>query len=693
MLQSQWKIAALVLLVPVGLFGQSAEVLATSLPAVAVADETAKPQDPALNGQAPPKRLAQKQAGLDLYGDPLPAGTAARLGSVQCRHAGLSTFRALPDGKTVLSIGSDRILRYWDIVTGALVRTTPLQGDDGPGRMNTITPDGKHALALDKNKIVVWEVETGRHIKTLPGPKSDISYVNFSPDSKQVIVGTWDLKVTAWDWGNEIQKPMPFPYRTVGMDSTFHFGFSPDGNLFAGGGGSGSPLCVYEPPAREIYQFNCDASVSAFSPDAKRLAVACMTNDEGKSEAVIRMFNLASGKQEAAFALGHPHSYFSLVFSPDGKTLACGASDRSCILDCSSGKVLHQLPGRPWELRFSQDGAVLIYSSSQKLHFFDMATGKHLHDRPGELGYDPALAISPDGRYLASGSWTDPHVNFWDVATGRLLRQLSLKGEKRYVRNLGFSADGKTLVASQGMGFLQYWDVATGEERRVVQLQNSEISNRNSPYFYKLHVSPDGEHVRTLERTFRQATVLGTWETKSGSLLYKHDFPGEIRDGILSLDGNNVTLPLKDGLSIIDPVSGTVILHIPKSATSGPITASRDGRFIAGIKEANNGKPEAPVTIAIWEATTGKEISTLKSSRPFWLAISPETHALLITDADSLKVWDFATGKERKRWPLSVQKTDSWGKSFVSGLALSPDGCRAVTALADGTALVWDISP
>ncbi|HEV8058649.1 MAG TPA: WD40 repeat domain-containing protein [Gemmataceae bacterium] len=693
MLQSQWKIAALVLLAPVGLFGQSAEILATSVSASAVTDEPAKPQDVALNGQAPSKPVAQEQTGMDLYGDPLPAGAVARLGSVQFRHAGLSTFRALPDGKTVISIGSDRVLRYWDMVTGALVRTTLLQGDAGPGRMNTITPDGKHALALDKNKIVVWEVDTGRQIKTLPGPKSDISYVNFSPDSKQVIVGTWDLKVTAWDWENEIQKPMPFPNRTVGMDSTFHFGFSPDGNLFVGGGGSKSPLCVYEPPAREIYQFNCDASVSRFSPDGKRLAVACMTNDEGKSEAVIRMFDMASGKQEAAFALGHPHSYFSLVFSPDGRTLACGASDRSCILDCSSGKILQQLPGRPWELRFSRDGAILIYSSSQKLHFFDVATGKHLHDRPGEVGYDPALAISPDGRYLASVSWTDPHVSFWDMATGRLLRQLSLKGEKRYVRNLAFSGDGKTLVASQGMGFLQFWNVATGQEIRTVQLDNPEITNRNSPYFYKLCVSPDGEHVRTLERTFRQATVLGTWETKSGSLLYKHDFPGEIRDGVLSLQDNAVALPLKEGLSIIDPRSGGVSFRIPGSSTGGPITASRDGRLLAGIKGADNAKPGAPVTIAIWEAATGKEISSLESSRPLWLAISPETHALLTTDAESLKVWDFATGRERKRWPLPVQKMDSWGKTFVSGLAVSPDGSRAVTALADGTALVWDISP
>src|SRR5262245_3525896 len=67
----------------------------------------------------------------DLYGDPLPHGAVARLGSARLRHAGLSDFVLLPGGKAVLSAGSDRVLRFWDVATGRQARAVKLQGTFG----------------------------------------------------------------------------------------------------------------------------------------------------------------------------------------------------------------------------------------------------------------------------------------------------------------------------------------------------------------------------------------------------------------------------------------------------------------------------------------------------------------------------------------------------------------------------------
>src|SRR5688572_26488265 len=44
----------------------------------------------------------------DQYGDPLPVGAVARLGSVRLRHAGLQDFALLPDGKTAVTVGQDQ---------------------------------------------------------------------------------------------------------------------------------------------------------------------------------------------------------------------------------------------------------------------------------------------------------------------------------------------------------------------------------------------------------------------------------------------------------------------------------------------------------------------------------------------------------------------------------------------------------
>src|SRR5262249_28371235 len=62
-----------------------------------------------------------------------------------------------------------------------------------------------------------------------------------------------------------------------------------------------------------------------------------------------------------------------------------------------------------------------------------------------------------------------------------------------------------------------------------------------------------------------------------------------------------------------------------------------------------------------------------------------------------LRVWDLATGKERRRWSLSGSATlptpYPWESPTPTRLLLSPDGRRAFTALVDGTALVWDLEP
>src|SRR5262249_56627942 len=67
-------------------------------------------------GAGPPKPTPASRT--DLYGDPLPDGAVVRFGSVRFRHAELSVYVCLPGGKTVLTAGSDRVLRFWDLASG-----------------------------------------------------------------------------------------------------------------------------------------------------------------------------------------------------------------------------------------------------------------------------------------------------------------------------------------------------------------------------------------------------------------------------------------------------------------------------------------------------------------------------------------------------------------------------------------------
>jgi WD40 repeat protein len=637
----------------------------------------------------------------DLYGDALPDGAVARFGSIRLRHAGLSDFVFLPGGKTLLSAGSDRSLRFWDMADGRQVRAVPLQGTMGPGRTVTLSPDGQTLAAIDKEKVVFWDVDSGKEIKTLPSPHPNVGYLYFSPDGKTLAVGRGDWRVTFYEWETgktrEIPLPMmPRPAVQTSMDSTFHGSFSPDGKWFVAGAGWNEPLGVFEMATGvEIHRLRCYASTSMVSPDSKHLAVASLQNDNGGRETVVRLFDLATGKEEAKYALGHENWFYTLAFSPDGKTLACGFSDRSCLLDCATGRILQRLSGRPVGVAFTPDGKTLVASGAHAFRFWDMPAGQERPIRPGQFGYSPVLAVSPDGQQLASADDMEQTVSLWDTRSGRLLRQLPLKGAERYVRNLGFSGDGQTLVASHSKGFLQFWDVADGKELRTVQLDDPAHPNKNQVDFSQLQVSPDGKRVATLERMFGrgESTRLGLWEIATGKLVRQQAIAEAVRECAWLPGGAAVALPLNDGLTLMDVATGQARLHILGTASGGPLAASLDGRLLAARRTSEPGAKSDAIAVGVWEVATGKEVAAVTTGRFDHLALAADNRCLVTSDEGFLHVWDLTTGKERRRWPLPVAGIDSWGKTFVFRMLLSPDGRRAFTALADGTALVWDLTP
>src|SRR5262245_24067387 len=68
---------------------------------------------------APPGRL------VDRYGDPLPPGAVARLGTVRWRNMlyRMSTFAFLPGGKQLATTNAKGTLTLWDLGTGRMART------------------------------------------------------------------------------------------------------------------------------------------------------------------------------------------------------------------------------------------------------------------------------------------------------------------------------------------------------------------------------------------------------------------------------------------------------------------------------------------------------------------------------------------------------------------------------------------
>jgi RNA polymerase sigma factor (sigma-70 family) len=654
-----WKAAASLVLLLGGL--TTAGVLLT-----APAGQVKAP--PAAPSEKPDKPKADA-------GEALPDGALLRLGSTHFRHAGVEDFVLLPDGKSVLTAGTDQFLRTWDLATGRETRKVTVAGS--VKRLGSFSPDGRFAAAFVGGNLAVYDTGTGKELASVPSPTEDPHSTFFSPDGLALAVLGWAPQLYLIDWKTKKQQELPLPARRIGKDSTLHGYFSPDGKWVVAGGGHGESVCVFDVAAKEEkHRFSCSAIRTTITPDGKTLVAAV-----GRELAT---FDLKTGRETARFNPETEESFFSLDVSPDGATAVCSFSNSSCLVDLKTGRVLHKLPDHPIYGVFSRDGKSVVATTGQQLRVWNVADVKERFEHLGNLSYSPVLAVSPDGRRLASVSWLDKYVTVWDLTTGRVHRTLPLKGEQgRYAVELGFTPDGRTLWSGQYKGFVHWWDTATWKETRTVQLATPDpTALRDLDYLFRARVSADGKTAAALGRVWTQteSTGLAVWDIETGKLKGSRALPANQTKWAWPTGVPVVALTTQDGLVVADAENPSRTRYtIPGVPANSPVVASTDGRLLAARKHENNEQSREVIVI---DTATGQTVVVLKTGLAEHLALSADGRTLVVAADDALKVFDVATGVERGRRPLPVR---------ADGLILSDD-TRALTALKDGTGLVWDLT-
>jgi WD40 repeat protein len=124
-----------------------------------------------------------------------------------------------------------------------------------------------------------------------------------------------------------------------------------------------------------------------------------------------------------------------------------------------------QQPGQATIVVFSVDGKRVITAIDKTINIADAQTQKDIARLLGHTAKITALAVSPDGKLLASGS-QDKTVAVWDMPTGRQLLRIQAGG---LVNNLTISGNGKNLTARTAEKTLIEWELATGKEIRKVK--------------------------------------------------------------------------------------------------------------------------------------------------------------------------------------------------------------------------------
>src|SRR5262249_20176633 len=103
-----------------------------------------------------------KQSRVDLYGDLLPPGAVARLGTVRFRHGQLSGMALSPDGKVAVTIGRCQI-HFWEVPSGKLINRV----EGWPEAASTpvaFSPDGRMIATMGAGVLRIWDRATAKTI-------------------------------------------------------------------------------------------------------------------------------------------------------------------------------------------------------------------------------------------------------------------------------------------------------------------------------------------------------------------------------------------------------------------------------------------------------------------------------------------------------------------------------------------------
>lgn len=303
-----------------------------------------------------------------------------------------------PDGNVLASGGAERLVRMWDIETGRLLRS--LRGHTNDIRAIVFTPDGQIlATGSEDRTIRLWNGKTGEPVKLLfTRYDHNVCSLSLSPDGLMLARGSHNKDIKIWEvtTGTELMT-------LLGKDEYDHHW----------------SVCV------------------AFSPDGIHLASG---TDIGK----IKVWEVLPSGEEKVLHDGHWQ-----------KTQEDSSETRGYFVEDDGG---FQKPMDYWigAMAFTPDAKILITGSRDTtIKLFEMPTVLEKKSLTGHKGWVRSLVVSPDGKILVSAS-DDQTIKFWDLSTGRNFR--TLKGHSGPVRGLAFSPDGKRLASASWDRTVKLWE-------------------------------------------------------------------------------------------------------------------------------------------------------------------------------------------------------------------------------------------
>jgi WD40 repeat protein len=681
----------------------------------------------------------RKQPCLDLYGDPLPEGAVARLGTIRFRHEPrLDTswlVKAISPDSKMLATKDWESIRLWSLEDGKLLREFPI---NSPSSI-AFTCHGKRILTCTDKTMDFYDVATGRKLRSIPYPSGSVA---ISPEGRMI---AWDLKdgdVQVMDLDSGKERVRLRGFNVWGMEMRV----AADGKSLIFSSWQARRSCRWDlATGKQLSTVALDLPEPGFvgmlpDPRAGKLSF------DGKSLAVVpcigpvKIYDTETGKVKVVLQGELAGGQGPLAFSPDDRVLVTysATTTRSntavvCFWDTRTGKLIRRFddPGRsgsPWltNVEFSLDGKmVLTHGSGVVFCFWDPLTGRRIHNFNGHEGTVRSLSFSSDGKQLVS-SGGDGAIRVWDVPSSRQLGMIDGRPDSRFYR-----VNDRTIVTGDEDG-AHVRELPTGKETRRFPFDKW---NKNRKALYGgvqwVAVSPDEKTAVVFGSAgvediapgvHRSMTKVYGWDLTSGRLLFKRD-NNDSQSPYISPDTKGLarlltSLKKDDGLGL-GPVTAQLLLE--ETSTGRPLlsiqlpdyyaqrfTYSSDGQMMAtNSYQTKEGLFHDPA-IHIWETVSGQEclrIALPKTPGGGWaelvdnayrntpMAFSPNGRFLIVCLGDQLRIFDLASGREQESLRVALRgKPDRTFGTTIGAMAFSPDGRFLAVGHRDCTLCILDLA-
>jgi WD40 repeat protein len=547
----------------------------------------------------------------------------------------------------------------------------------------SFSADGTRLLSAGHNSIVrLWDATSGKLVRAFGPHEGRVTSAVLTRDGKILYSIDTDRKIHRWDVASG-----KLLGQWKGTSDQFHttpsVAVSPDGKTIACGG-ERNAIHLWDPNGKEIRLLaglERGAQAMSFSPDGRILAAKI----DGRNGCIL--WDTASGKRVRYYDTRFADES-GILFTPDGQRLVFFDRDNVMVYDVFSideiGRVNDAASSYTALALASRAKVFATMSQNHVVRIGSLETVKEVAQFNADKRAVRAIDLSPDGKTLATGNDVG-QIHLWDTTTGK--ERVLFDGPDE-IGEIGFRPDCRNLL-TVGSRSLRFWDLDKAREQQRLELPEGQVWALSPDQRTLVMVGSDHELSLLDIASGKEVQRLKGFTDRPGDIMFSPD--GKLLGAIGSSQNDGRFWEVGSGKL----VHSTSFSNVGRTTLSpdGRIMASADARPTPLVRMSDRGGIELIETtqvqrLHLWELASGKVRRSIAIGNEddrvsiFDLKYSPDGKLLALAADSNIRVYDPTTGK-------SICHCDGHGRN-VSTIAFSPDGKLLASGSQDRTVRFWN---